>query len=47
MNLRFFVNVDVDIIDEVVSFFNPQRAECRLAPSSRHDHVSIGAPLER
>ncbi|HDS1705412.1 hypothetical protein [Pseudomonas putida] len=46
MILRIFVNVGVDIIDEVVSFFNPQRAGRRLAPSSRHAHVSIGVPLE-
>lgn len=42
----FFVNVGVDIIEEVVSFFNPLRAERRLAASSRHVHVSTGSPFE-
>lgn len=46
MILRYFVNVGVDIIDEVVSFFNPLRAERRLPASSQHDHMSIGAPFE-
>lgn len=43
---RCFLNVCVGIIDEVVSFFNPLRADRGLAASLQHVHVSIGEPFE-